>query len=422
MTLAKQILIATLLLSIGPIPSVTYAGNDWPNWRGPQYNGHSVEKGLPTKWSAKDVSWKAELKGRGQSSPTIFGERIFLTTALEKGRQRVVFCVDRNDGSVLWEHVAWTGAPEPTHRMNGFASASVATDGERVYAFFGKGGLHCYTVEGKHEWSRDLGTFVGPWGVAGCPLIVGDLVVQNCDADADAYILAVNKKTGETVWKTERNDGDGQSHRGWSTPIPIQFKGRDELVMNGHSGVSSYDPKSGKRLWFCKSFRGRGTPTLTPTPGNDLLFAVGGTAKQMMAVKPGGSGDVTETHRAWEANRVGGRDLPSPILIENHLLVCAKAGVLTCYNPQTGDTIWTERIGGVFTSTPISYSGLAFFINEDGETIAIKPGKQADIVARNTIDPGAGIFRASITPSDGQVYIRSDQTLYCVGKRKSSGR
>ncbi len=413
---AKCIKVLMGFLAAVAVTATTWADSNWPHWRGPLSTGHSSEKGLPIKWDANSITWKKELKGRGQSSPIIWGERMFLTTALGNGRQRVVFCLDRSDGQMLWEKVAWTGEPERSHRENGWASSTCATDGQRVYAFFGKGGgLHCFTIDGEHVWSKNLGEFVSPWGTGGSPMIFGDLVVQNCDADQDAYIIALDKKSGDTVWKTPRDD-----FRGWSTPILIQANGRDELVMNGDTGVTAYDPATGKELWFCSSFRGRGTPTVTP--GKGLLFAVGGTAKQMFAVRPGGNGDVSETHRAWIAPRKGGRDLPSPILIGDYLLVCSKSGVLTCYNPSNGEALWSERIEGTNSATPISHSGLAFFINWAGETVVVKPGKTLNIVARNVLNPAdEEVFRASITPSDTQLFIRSDRVLYCIGERKSAG-
>ena len=146
---------------------------NWPSWRGPRGDGHSAESGLPTRWDASSVVWKTPLKGRGQSSPSIWGDRIFLTSALQDGKQRLVFCVDARDGRVIWEHMAWTGEPEKSHVMNGWASATCATDGEVVVAFFGLGGLHAYTLDGQPLWSRDLGPFEGPWGTAASPLIVG---------------------------------------------------------------------------------------------------------------------------------------------------------------------------------------------------------------------------------------------------------
>ena len=393
--------------------STLLAESNWPTWRGPYGNGHSQETNLPQTWGAGSIAWQTPLPGRGHSSPTVWGEQIFLTTAIDDGRERVVLAVNRSDGRVVWSHTAWTGTPEPTHKMNGWASATVATDGERVYAFFGKGGLHCYKVNGEHVWSLDLGTFEGPWGTAACPILWNDLVIQNCDADSNANIAAFNKLTGELVWKTERDN-----NRGWSSPIFVQTPERLELVDNGDTGPRGYDPATGKDLWRCKSFTGRGTPTVTPA--GDLLCVVNGKPGPFYAVRPGGNGDVTGSHMAWHTQRGGGRDLPSPIVIDHYALVINMSGILTCYDARTGKELDKQRVGGNFSSTPIAYGGLAYFVGEDGTTIAVRPGESIEVVSRNELpSPGDALFRASITPSEGQLFIRSDQHLYCIGKRQT---
>jgi outer membrane protein assembly factor BamB len=396
-----------------------FGQQQWARWRGPSADGHSAETNLPTTWSAADIAWKSPLPGLGHSSPVIWGERIFLTAALDGGRERVVLGINRNDGQILWQQTAWTGQAEPTHKMNGHASATCATDGKHVYAFFGRGGgLHCYTIDGEYVWTRDLGTFEGPWGTAACPILHGDLVIQNCDADAGAYIVALNKETGETVWKTDR-----PNHRGWSTPIIFDTGEREELIVNGHEGVLAYDPATGKELWLCRCDRGRGEPSVTPAGG--LVYTNNGLSRGgAYAMKPGGAGDITETaRRVWYTERKGGRDLPSPIVVDGYVLIMEMKGVLTCLDAADGKELWKGRIGGNFASSPTAYKGLAFFLNEDGETVVIKPGPQLEIVARNRLNPADDeIFRAVVTPSDGQIFLRSDRQLYCIGTRNPLSR
>jgi outer membrane protein assembly factor BamB len=342
----------------------------------------------------------------------IWGERIFLTTALDNGRQRVVFCLDRNGGKQLWRQTAWSGTPEPSHKMNGWASATCVTDGEVVVAFFGRGGMHAYSLDGKPLWSRDLGPFDGPWGTAACPIIVGDHVIQNGDSESEAFLIALDKHTGKTVWSTPR-----ESLRGWSTPIVVDAGGHREIVLNGHNGVRGYDPATGKELWFCKGYNGRGEPI--PAAAHGLLYVVNGLAGDVYAVRPGGSGDVSETHRAWHTPRKAGRDLPSPIVVDNFLLVLSMNGILTCYDATTGKELWKERIGEHFSASPLAAGGLVYFQNESGETVVVRPGPQLDIVARNTVGAGSDeLFRASPTPSEGQLFLRSDRFLYCIGERK----
>jgi outer membrane protein assembly factor BamB len=292
--------------------------------------------------------------------------------------------------------------------MNSWASATCVTDGEVVVAFFGKGGLHGYTLEGKHLWSRDLGNFECPWGTAACPVIVGDLIIQNGDADADAFIMGLNKRTGETVWTHPR-----PNFRGWSTPILVKAAGRKELVINGHTGVTAYDPVSGKQLWFCKSFNGRGEPTITPVGG--LLCAVNGLAGDIYAIRPGGDGDVTGTRMAWHTPRRGGRDTPSPIVVGKYIVVADMKGIACCYDGESGRELWKERICDAISSSPIAAGGLAYFQDEKGDCVVLKPGPQLDVVARNTLGIDNEIFRASLAPIDGKLLSRSQTMLYCIG-------
>jgi outer membrane protein assembly factor BamB len=380
---------------------------NWIRWRGPRGDGHADEAGLPTRWYESSVLWKTALKGRGQSSPTIWGERMFLTTALDGGKQRLVFCVDVRDGRVLWEHVAWTGEPEKSHVMNGWASATCVTDGEVVAAFFGKGGLHAYSLDGQLLWSRDLGMFEGPWGTAASPVIVGDLVIQNGDSDRDAFIEAFDRKTGKSVWRRSRPE-----HRGWSTPILVPHGGREQLVLNGHTGVTAYDPATGAELWFTKNSNGRGEPTVTPGP--EFLYVVCGLGGDMYALRLAGSGNSPQV--VWTAPRRGGRDLPAPIVVGDYVIVSTLSGIATCYDAKSGKEYWKERLGGQFSSSPIAIGSLAYYQNEAGETVVIEPGPTLRVIARNSLGAGPGeIFRASLTPLGGRIYSRSDTCLYCIG-------
>jgi outer membrane protein assembly factor BamB len=387
----------------------------WPRWRGPAGDGH-YHGTLPLRWSQRNVVWKTELAGVGQSTPMVSGDRIFLTTATDEGRRRHVLCLDRSTGRIVWQQqVPWEGTPEPLHKMNSHATPSCVTDGQIVVAFFGVAGLHAYSVDGQHLWSRDLGPFVGPWGVASCPVLVDDLVVQAGDADEDAFIAAFHKRTGETVWRTPR-----PNFRGWSTPILIEARDdqgqpRRELVVNGHTGVTAYDPSSGRQLWFCKSFNGRGTPTVTP--GHGLLFAVNGLRGDMYSIRPGGEGDVTQTRMVWHSPRTGGgRDLPSPIVLGRAVLVMNMGGILTCYDALTGQQLWQQRIGGNFSASPIACRGRAYFLSEEGETVVVQPENGGTVVARNLLRSSDDeIFRATPTPHRGELLLRSDRALYCIG-------
>lgn len=401
-----------VLILVGRPAAIGGDNGNWPQWRGPSGDGHAHEAGVPVKWDAKSIVWKTPLPGSGQSSPIVWEDRIFLTAALDKGQKRLVLCVDRHSGKILWQKEAWSGVPEPSHEMNGWATPTCATDGERVIAFFGKGGLHTYSVDGQHLWSRDLGRFDGPWGTAACPIIVGDLVVQNCDAVGKASIVAVNKRTGKTVWETPRL---APPRGGWSTPVLVEAGARKEIVLNGETEVAAYEPATGKVLWTCKSFSGRGEPTVTPAKG--LIHVINGLAGDIYAIRPGGSGDVTKSHMAWHTPRKGGRDQPSPIVVGNYLIVVDMKDLATCYNAGTGKVLWREHLRGKFSSSPIAAGGLAYYQNEAGETFVLEPGPKFKVLAENSLGAASGeIFRASLTPSRGQLFTRSQNHLYCIGK------
>ena len=385
---------------------------NWPRFRGPDGNGES-SLSLPTQWTADDVQWQTDLPVVGHSSPIIWDRRIFLTgwTSKDNSVRRHVVCLSRNDGSVIWDQVAATGNGEQLHKMNSWATPSCSTDGERVVAFFGDGGLHCFNVDGDLMWSRDLGSFPGSWGVGASPVIVGDMVVQNCDAEGNSYLLAVDKNTGKDIWRAPRRD---KPKGGWSTPLLIDTNGSTQLVLNGEFGVESYEPTSGAPVWFCRGFNGRGTPV--PVWGNGLLYVVNGKSGDVYAVKPDGNGDVTETHREWHTPRKGGRDLPSPVLTEGALVVIAMAGIATGYDPADGAELWKLRLGGNFSGSPIVAGGLVYAVSENGTVTVLKAGRTAEIIAQN--DCGVSrdeIVRSSLAVHDGQLLLRSDKRLYCVG-------
>ena len=405
----RSVLAALLVASL--CQAAIAADGDWPQWRGPASDGHSAETNVLVKWDESSITWKTSLPGNGQSSPVIAGDRIFLTAEIGKGRERVVFCVDRNSGKIVWQETVWTGEPEKTHAMNGWASATCATDGRHVVAFFGRGGMHGFTVEGKKLWSRDLGKFEGPWGTGASPVIVGNTVVQNCEAEVEASIAALDLETGKTVWQTPR---DVPERGGWSSPV-LTHGNKPEVVLNGFNGVTGYDPADGKKLWFCKSFAGRGEPTAVP--GNGVVFLLNGLQGDFYAVKPGGSGNVTSSHMAWHSPRKAGRDQPSPIVAGGVVTVVSMDGVGVGYDEKTGEELWKDRLGGKFTSSPIAANGLIYFQSDSGETVVIKPGAKLEIVSRNSLPASDGeIFRASLTPSRGQIFSRSNNTLYCLGK------
>lgn len=389
--------------------SALHAETNWPRLGGPQGTGLSAETRLPVKWDAGAIRWKTTLRGAGQSAVVNWSDRLFVTSAGPDGATRRVHCLDRQTGKLKWEREIAVGKPELTHKMNTWATPTCVTDGERVVAFFGVGGLHCFDLDGKPLWSCNLGDFPGPWGVAASPIIEGNLVIQNCDAEGACAVTAVDKRTGKVVWTTERRSVD---RGGWSTPIVVAAAGRRELILNGQYGVNAYDPATGGELWFCAGFAGRGEPV--PAFAHGLLYVVNGLAGNTYTIRPGGSGDVTATHRVWNARRTGGRDQPSPAIVGDFALISSMSGVLTTYDAKSGQIHFTDRLGSAIAATPLTANGLVYFLMESGETVVVKPGRALEVVARNSLGAAANeIFRASLAPIQGQFFTRSHQIVYC---------
>lgn len=391
------------------------AETEWNGFRGPTGRGHSVAKEMPVKWSADNVQWTLKLKGAGQSSPVNAGDKLFLTSASANGQECLLICVDRNKGKVLWERSVKSSNPGQHHRMNSFATPTCVTDGERVIAFFGAGGMHCFDLNGKKQWSKNLGELPGSWGTAASPVIVANKVIQNLDAVGASSLVALDKLTGETVWTTKRED---KPRGGWSTPVLIDVGKRQELVLNGEFGVRGYDPESGKELWFCKGFNGRGAPV--PDFDGKTLYVVNGKPGDIYAVTPGGAGDVTQSKMKWHAKRPRGRDLPSPATVNGFVFVMNMSGTGTCYDAESGEMYWSEKLPlksrGEFAAAPLVVNGNVYVQNVyGGNTIVIKPGKTMQVLSENSLGAAREeIFRATLAPIGGLLYARSHSTLYCI--------
>ncbi len=403
-----KIFLLTLLLSVSWI----HAEEHWNQFRGPLGTGHSADTDVLTQWDESSVVWKTKLSGAGQSSPVNWGDQLFVTSANETGTERTISCLDRKTGAILWEQFVTVDFPETPHKMNSWATPSCAVDQDVVIAFFGPGGIHAYDLNGKNLWSKEVGNFPGPWGIGASPIILNDRVIQNCDAEGSSNLIALDKLTGETIWKTKRPD---LPRGGWSTPILIAWDGQEELILNGEFGAMGYEPQTGEELWNCEPFNGRGSPV--PDFAHGKLFVVSGQPGDTYTVRPGGRGNVTETHRVWNSRRHGGRDLPSPAVVGDFLLISSLSGILTCYDAITGETYFTERLDGEIAASPLIANGLVYLTKTTGETLVVRPGKVLDIVSRNPIGAGSDeIFRATLAPIQGQLFTRSQNTVYCIGQ------
>lgn len=392
------------------------AEENWNQFRGPTGRGNIESPELPVKWSDSTIRWKAALKGKGQSSPVIQGDKLFLTGASDDGKERYVQCLSTADGALIWEKTILCANPEAIHAMNSHATPTCVVGEGTVVAFFGPAGLHAFDLDGKEKWTLPLGDFPGTWGVGASPILYDGKVIQNCDSEGPSRLIAADLKTGKIVWETQR---ETKPKGGWSTPILIEYEGRKELILNGEFGVNAYNPDNGEELWFCEAFTGRGEPV--PEFANGKLYAVNGKPGNTYCIKPGGSGNVTATHRLWNAPRKGGRDLPSPAVVDGILVVSSMSGIMTAYDAETGEIFFSDRLGESMeiAAAPLVANGLLYFQTvAGGDVVVVKPGKSLDVIAVNSLGTGAAkeTFRAVPVPLGDSLLLRSGSTLYCVGK------
>lgn len=387
-------------------------GDNWPQFRGPRSQGVSAETGLPTQWSANDALWKTALPGPGHSSPVIWGNRIFLTAFRKQGKgQLLALCLDKTTGKILWEREVTAERIEAVHATNSPASPTPATDGRYVYVYFGSYGLVCFDFDGNKIWEKPVGPYPIEWGSASSPIVYGNLVLLNCDTDAEDFLLAVDKNTGKTVWQTSRSNID----RAWPTPVVWNVDGKDQVVVSGSGGVKAYDLQDGRELWIVEGVPKWVGPT--PVTAHGLLYvASNGLDPQnfIMSIRPGGTGNVTRSHVAWRYERAVS-SVPSPVVVGDYLYAVRNGGIVTCLNAKTGARVWQERLpaGGDYYASPVAADGKIYLLSEEGvvTVIAAKPVYQ--LISSN--DMGERCM-ASPAISDGRIFIRSDSSLFCIGK------
>ena len=385
----------------------------WPRWRGPSGQGVAEEGGYPDRWSGEEnVIWKVAIPGRGNSSPIVWGDRIFLTTADEDGQRRTLLALSREDGSLLWSVDAPAAPPEPIFGKNTWASSTPTTDGELVYVWFGNHGLMAVDFGGAIRWHMSFGSVDTRHGTASSPVLYDDRVFlfQDHNGPGGSFVAAVDKATGLEIWRTAR-----ETTVGWGSPVVIRAGKRDELIVSSQARVIAYDPDRGRELWRCHGNLSEVTPT--PAAGEGLVFTSSGRAGPTLAIRPGGSGNVSRTHVMWKSPK-GSPFVPSPLLYGGRLYtINDMASVATAFEARTGRVLFQGRLGRSrregFSASPVGVDGKVFFTNDDGLTFVLAAGDDFELLHTNDIGE-----RTLASPAlvDGRWYIRTIEHLYCIGE------
>lgn len=417
-----------LLILLGSAPIIQAA--NWPSWRGPTGDGivpaDTPLTPWPTSWSPeKNIVWKTALPSGGNSTPIVWGNRVLLTSASEKGAKRALLCFDRADGKLLWQNVLAFEEKEPTHDTNPYCSASPITDGERIICSFGSAGVASFDFDGKILWHRkDLGPLNHIWGNASSPIFSGDHVIQYWGPGLTCCLIALNKKTGETIWKHDLPEAcaktPDQFYGSWSTPVIREFiaengQSKRELILGLPKKVVALDLETRQTNWFCE---GLGPLVYTnPIVGKNAVAVLSGYQGPALAVKFGGHGDVTSTHRLWHIadkkllpQRVG-----SAVLYGDHYYILNDSGTVQCTELTTGKDAWNEPLTKSAWSSASIADGKLYVIDQRGETLVLDAAPKFRLISRNPLNEPN---RASHAFSDGQIFIRTYRHLFCVAEKK----
>lgn len=395
----------------------------WPGWRGRNGSGVAPAGHPATSFGANEgFRWKVEVPGEGNSSPVVWDDLVLLTTALDATDPPTLAILgfDRSDGRLAWKTEVGP-ARGRTHAKNGHASATVATDGERVFAFFGSAGLYGCDLSGELAWRAELGGLDHMYGTAASPVLHGDSVIQLCDSAKHSYLAAFDKRSGDPIWRTDR-----PSSACWSTPILVEAETgsgpRAELVVNGTGSrspdgrlVIAYDPADGRELWRVGGMSELVAPT--PMTRDGLIFCHSGRNGPILAIRPGGSGDVTASRVVWRQPR-GGPYIPTGVVYRNRLFLVGDSRELACYNAGSGQPVWTERLRGTFTASLVAADGRVYATSEQGVVYVFAAADTFQLLAQNDLEE-----RCLATPalSGGELLIRTRRHLYCFPASEAAG-
>ncbi|QGQ22814.1 PQQ-binding-like beta-propeller repeat protein [Gimesia benthica] len=417
-----------LILSVGFGISVSHVSQaaDWSQFRGPSGNGVSESTGLPTEWSAeKNILWKTKLPGHGSSSPVLFGDQIFLTaytdyglTAEDDGNpadlRLHVISINREDGKIMWDQsvAPLNQVQKITKRIvdHGYASGTPACDETGVYAFFGTSGVVAYDLKGNLKWQADVGNKTAGFGSASSPILYKDFVIINASIESET-VYALEKATGKVAWKAEN------IVRAWTTPSIVDVPGgKQELVVNQKNQILGFDPDTGKQLWTCEGIQDYVVPVVVQNEG--ILYCLGGRSNRSIAVRPGGRGDVTKTHKLWEVNV--GANVTSPVFHEGHLYWASDRGIAFCLNAKNGEVVYKNRLptkSRLYASIVLADDKL-YVTTRDNGVVVLKAVPEYVELARNEIKSDEDLFNASPAVSEGSIYLRTNGYLYRIAEQK----
>lgn len=398
------------------------AAEDWPAWRGPRGDGSSTEKNLPLSWNGKtgeNIAWKAPIPGVGHASPIIWQDRVFVVSCLEESQERVLLCLDRRTGRVLWQQTVLKAPLEKRHHLNSRASSTPATDGNLVYVAFlepdfasdkdrtpGQMVVAAFDFDGKQKWLVRPGRFASTHGFCSCPVLFEDLVIVNGDHDGDSYVVALDRETGATRWKVPRK----HKTRSYVTPIIREIDGRTQMILSGSLSVVSLNPRDGTTHWEIDG----PTEQFVASPvynGKYVFLTAGFPDHHILAIRPDGTGNVTDTHIVWRTQK-NCSYVPSPVVSGKYFVIAADDGIASCYEAETGERLWVERMAPHYSASLAAADGLVYFVADDGKTKIVRPGSKYELVAENEL--GEASF-ASPAIAAGQIFIRGEHNLFCIG-------
>jgi len=413
------------------ICSSSVLADNWPGWRGPSGDGLSSEQQVPLRWDGKtgeNIAWKVKTHGKGVGSPIVWEDRIFLASCNQETTERLLTCLDRKSGKELWSRAVIKCPLESKHSQNSHASGTPATDGKTVYVAFlevdgstipapnvgaprqitpGRMVVAAYDFSGKQKWIVRPGDFISAHGFSSCPVLFEDLVIVNGDHDGESYVVALDQETGKQVWKTPRKHGI----RSYATPIIRDIDGRTQMVFSGSKRIVSMNPRDGSFHWIYEGPTEQFVASMIYDEG--LFYMTSGFPEHhVMAIKPTGKGAVEENQVAWHVTNAKCY-VPSPVIVGDYLFVADDRGTANCYDKATGKRHWQERLGRHFHASLVAANGLVYFVDDDGVTKVVRPGKKLEVVAENHLGEYAS---ASPAISQGQLFIRGEEHLFCIGK------